>query len=731
MRFKKLIFLGFAFILFLFSYASAQTYLPNDTLLILDAQGSPGDTTVPVTIYMRNSVNVAGTRLRIVYDHTLVNPRTYLDGSTERPVAHKTTRSQVYPMFFGAIPQEGLLTFTASTSFDSIVYIEPGFGPIIQFEFKVNPAVQVDTTDFIMFENDPIYPEMFNNFSDEVGAMYIPILTGGDFDIYVSGTPNQLPVFGPVNAQYTVDEGDSLGFLVSASDADGDTVTLYVETGLPSNASFPTVKAVGSVQQNFIFKPDFDQGGLNYNITFAAQDEKGGTSRATVNIIVNDVPQIYDVLKVSSNVGGVPGAKSRQVPISFKNTQEVYGVQFTLDWNDSILTMDSIRLAPSVADFSIRDNLGDTTGQVRVLIFHLENASIPPGTEDIINLFISVDSASSCGLDIPLTLSEASEAINFPDVESKVLTTVDGLFYLDCFGDVTLDKLIDVADVVSLVGYILTDVQYDIRQEEAADVNRDALIDVGDLVGVINIILGRPIEAPGGGLSSPLVVVDLDLEGLSEGTDDRIYIHSEELVPVAGVQLKLKYDPDELSFSSPLVTDRSNNFIIQYKDEGKGELTVVMYNMAGKSIQPGEGNILSLPATLKPGLKGDPQVVIDEVVMADPGAVVLKVGKRGTHLPIDFRLAQNYPNPFNPTTNIEFEILSDAGDNVNVHTTLRIYNVLGRKIKTLVDEMKSPGIYQVVWDGTDEKGDMVSSGVYFYQLKAKDYKETKKMVLMK
>jgi len=254
---------------------------------------------------------------------------------------------------------------------------------------------------------------------------------------------------------------------------------------------------------------------------------------------------------------------------------------------------------------------------------------------------------------------------------------------------------------------------------------------VGDLVGVINIILGRPIEAPGLGYTAPLAVVDLDLEGVKKGTDNRIYVHSEELVPVAGVQLKLRYDPDEITFSSPLATDRSDDFIIQYKDNGKGDLVLVMYNLSGKSIEPGEGNILSLPVHVAPGLKGEPQVEINEAVMADPGAVVIPVGRKGTRLPVDFRLAQNYPNPFNPSTTIEFEITADHECELMVKTNLRIYNVLGQWIKTLVNETKTPGIYQVIWDGTDENGDRVSSGVYLYQLKAGDYKKTKKMVLMK
>ncbi len=101
-------------------------------------------------------------------------------------------------------------------------------------------------------------------------------------------------------------------------------------------------------------------------------------------------------------------------------------------------------------------------------------------------------------------------------------------------------------------------------------------------------------------------------------------------------------------------------------------------------------------------------------------------------IPYIFELNQNYPNPFNPTTTIPFTVY---GSQFIVHspvrTSLIIYNILGQKVKTLVDEERLPGNYQIVWDGKDEKRNEVSSGIYFYQLKAGNYKEIKKMSLLR
>lgn len=101
-------------------------------------------------------------------------------------------------------------------------------------------------------------------------------------------------------------------------------------------------------------------------------------------------------------------------------------------------------------------------------------------------------------------------------------------------------------------------------------------------------------------------------------------------------------------------------------------------------------------------------------------------------IPVTFKLGQNYPNPFNPLTTIPFTVI---GSQFIVHrpghTSLVIYNILGQKVRTLVDEEKSPGNYQVIWDGKDQRGNEVSSGIYFYQLKAGNYKETRKMSLLR
>jgi len=89
------------------------------------------------------------------------------------------------------------------------------------------------------------------------------------------------------------------------------------------------------------------------------------------------------------------------------------------------------------------------------------------------------------------------------------------------------------------------------------------------------------------------------------------------------------------------------------------------------------------------------------------------------------RLNNNYPNPFHPLTNISFSIM-EAGN-----VTLEVYNLRGQLIKTLVKGARETGDYTSTWDGTDDTGKSVTSGVYFYKMKTSNYTATKKMILLK
>jgi len=118
----------------------------------------------------------------------------------------------------------------------------------------------------------------------------------------------------------------------------------------------------------------------------------------------------------------------------------------------------------------------------------------------------------------------------------------------------------------------------------------------------------------------------------------------------------------------------------------------------------------------------------DYVYAFDPQKQIVAVeeDENANHqLPGKFILGQNYPNPFNQNTTVRFALTGNSAVN------LEIFNLLGQKVSTLVRENLGAGHYTYKWNGTDEKGQTVASGIYFYRFQANNFVETKKMVLLK
>ena len=98
---------------------------------------------------------------------------------------------------------------------------------------------------------------------------------------------------------------------------------------------------------------------------------------------------------------------------------------------------------------------------------------------------------------------------------------------------------------------------------------------------------------------------------------------------------------------------------------------------------------------------------------------------QANNVPAKYELDQNYPNPFNPTTNIQYT-LPQQGE-----VSLNIYNLLGQMVRSLVNNVQSAGTHSVTWDGANQSGQMVTSGIYFYRLSAGNFVSVKKMIMLK
>ncbi|MCB0306205.1 MAG: T9SS type A sorting domain-containing protein, partial [Calditrichaeota bacterium] len=120
---------------------------------------------------------------------------------------------------------------------------------------------------------------------------------------------------------------------------------------------------------------------------------------------------------------------------------------------------------------------------------------------------------------------------------------------------------------------------------------------------------------------------------------------------------------------------------------------------------------------------GDNATVSDTIqVVIEP---LVGIGLPGTGVPAQYALEPNYPNPFNPNTVIRFQ-LPEAQE-----VRLTVYSILGQKVRTLISERLAAGYHQAVWDGLNERGAQMSSGMYIYRLEAGKFQQVRKMILLK
>ncbi|MBI5867791.1 MAG: T9SS type A sorting domain-containing protein [candidate division Zixibacteria bacterium] len=552
-------------------------------------------------------------------------------------------------------------------------------------------------------------------------------------------TGNVAPVvICPSNTSYTVDQGQEVSFNISASDANNDPIQLYpvnAPTGyslLPANP----VSGTGSASGTFKWTPSFTQSGI-FSVGFQAKDTANNLSViCNVTITVNQV-QVDRLFSTSAPgqeaQGGVPGTGGVVIPINFLNVKASYGVQFDFVYDATIFTPSAIQTSDRLIGFTVYDNMGTTAGRIRIVAFSLTGQSVANGTTTVLfNVIGSINPAVAPGA-YPVMFEDAWGSIDpDPTEPSASIATTDGVIMVDNLGDANLDTRIDVADIVTVVGYILGTFPFNPRQFGAANTNADNFVDVFDLQAIINHIFGAPVvPAPGvppvGGTPATVQFI----YDRNDGPSGAFRLSADLPSDVAGAQVELAYDPATVTLGSPEALAVATNMQLRFRDDGQGHLRALLFNLMGgpPNMRTGRHDVLRIPLSSAPAL-GEPTVRLQELKLAAPDASQIEVSGVSP-VPRSFVLDQNYPNPFNPTTTIAFTLgdLGSSGPSVAVY--LVVYNLLGQQVKTLFDGTLGPGRYEYIWDGTDQAGQTMASGLYFYRLTTGGNSETKKMVLMK
>jgi hypothetical protein len=197
-----------------------------------------------------------------------------------------------------------------------------------------------------------------------------------------------------------------------------------------------------------------------------------------------------------------------------------------------------------------------------------------------------------------------------------------------------------------------------------------------------------------------------------------------------------------LQWAPDIAMESSGNFVITWYDERGGNADVFAQKY-GSDGEPTGGNYLVPHAAYASLLQESPAVAANgsnicyawtDNRRAKGLDIFAKLAdwewsdveeEHQVNLPSSFQLSQNFPNPFNPTTRIAFSLPR------SLNVRLEVFNLLGQKVKTLIDQHFSAGQHSVEWDGTDDSGDEVASGVYFYRIRAGDFSDARKMLILK
>lgn len=559
------------------------------------------------------------------------------------------------------------------------------------------------------------------------------------------GGVGSVPVVSVPSTSYALNEGETVGFAVTATDADaGDQLTLSA-SNLPIGASFPQQTGGNNISGNFNWTPDIGQKGT-YNVTFTARDQNNNTGTRTVTIVVNELQ--FDRLFSSSApppkgkpVGGLRGTTGVLFPINLVSAQTVYGIQFDMDYPASLVRLDSILPTIRMQDYTIYANIGEFPGTVRVVSFGMNNEPVQTDTSTaVLQMAVTIDSSAAAWSSIPMKLKNGRESVDpNPNVGSLPLVTdTTGIIEVDSLGDINTDQSIDVADFVSMVGYIIGSFELTTRQFAAADCVINDTVNVFDLVADINSVYGIPLPI----MSAPLLqtaFAAMDYGDLQAGQSDVLTITSEVPDLVAGVEMVIEYDPNTVLLGKPLVTADNAKFSLSYRNDGNGRMKLMLYHLApgnsSEMIKAGDVDLVSIPMTAKSAVvAGDKkQLRLTRMLMATPAAGRINVEGIDDPLPLptSFMLKQNYPNPFNPTTLIEFSVGAEAGVMGQRDVTLEIYNIMGQKVRSLVNGKMPVGEHRIEWNATSDNGGRVASGVYLYRLTVGSESQTRKMVFLK
>lgn len=300
--------------------------------------------------------------------------------------------------------------------------------------------------------------------------------------------------------------------------------------------------------------------------------------------------------------------------------------------------------------------------------------------------------------------------------------------------DFTSEGYVDVSDLSLLAEHWhIHDTVLD--WDDLYDLIADGYIDVSDL----SVMADHWHEGtPGQLVPGPNAEAEVTIQIAAGSSSDQLVVEisATKVNDLSGYEFTLTYDADQLTFLSAEGGDLLSSLggetpvLLSISNSGELKLANVIAGATEETAPEGDGVI----ARINFRMEGkDADLRLDDICFMDvngvkdgiPSPTGVDPFHIGDLIPRVYSLNQNYPNPFNPTTQIMYGLPKDS------QVELKVFNIMGQEVTTLVNGWQKAGYRSVVWDGRDNSGHPVASGVYFYRLKAGGFNSIKKMVLLK
>lgn len=437
--------------------------------------------------------------------------------------------------------------------------------------------------------------------------------------------------------------------------------------------------------------------------------------------------------------------------------------------DNTILTFQSIEKGADVssANWSLQYQVfrgpltsnGASVDSIYVLLYNLQqNSGLSAGDYDsllkvnyrVADLPALQDSAKST---FRISLAQASTFQGNPiDITpSRNEFIVKAFNRAASFGDVNGDGSIDILDLINVVDHIVGRDSLDTLDTPgfltseferaniapwtigAASPNHDQVVNVQDLAVIQNIILTGFL--PSGtqlNKSADLskVVASLQKSDAAKTkvilyvTEEGISVKANSEYAIRGIQLEL--DNVEGNTANMIIDSKLGGGFYYQSSE---LLRVLLYDQAGNlALDAGENFVANMPFVLNnpSELKVEKVIVVNTSNQKIGEISVEVIYTNAPEIPVDYSLSQNFPNPFNPSTSVQFSVPKDG------IVTLKVYDMLGQEVATLFNGNAKRGTYTLNWNGTDNNGNIVSSGSYIYRINANgEFIQSKKMIYLK